>query len=504
MTPPNSTEKAFAQDFKSVITLDKSQRRFFDDTARVIGVNFHRQKGKDFAAACKAINEGLQRTEDWTIVGLNQNQADETFRKCKRIVDSMKGLLKRKFGTDRVEEDHSEEYDDYLKDVDHHFVCRARKLILPNGSRIISRAGRNPNSVVGSTGNLLFTEFGLLPGGGYEHWGLLFPITTSAGFKFIMISTPRGKNTKFYEIMSNAEGLYSTHFCDIYKSVYEDGYQLYDAMGKPFPQNTREEQELAIKTFRRIYADEGKWAREYECNFTGDLSALVPWAELERAAQLGEGKPFDWVDVTLSGQPLGDVWMEMKNEVRAGGRVEVGWDVARTTHISAVTINFARQNQPKHLRFLVAMHDLPFEDQRAFVRAAMDLKYGSVGAGDATGLGRESNEAMARLYRDRWDPFQFTLKGKREIASSLRTAFSDGNQTLPSHKTHKFVSTDIYAIQKDDSGGQLLLEETPNPLMTNSHCDIGWSLGLNRVAGSKTPPRFVPPPLKNIPVGLGL
>ena len=90
------------------------------------------------------------------------------------------------------------------------------------------------------------TEFGLYPKGGYEHWGVLFPIITRGSFKIVIISTPRGKNTKFYELMQNEDGDYSTHTCDIYKSVFEEGYQLLDSKGRPFPQSTREEQEAAI------------------------------------------------------------------------------------------------------------------------------------------------------------------------------------------------------------------------------------------------------------------
>ncbi len=485
MTATLDLKSEISEPAPSVITFDPSQRRLFEDPARVVAVNWHRQKGKDFTAIAKAINEACVTGQDWWVVGMTQAQADETFNKGKKVIGAMKLLLKRMFGTDEVREE-SESFVDYDAEIDHAFVCTARIMRLPNGARVVSLPGKDPDTLAGRTGNMLLTEFGLYPKGGYPHWDVLFPITTRGGFKFIMISTPRGKNTKFYEVFSNAEGFYSVHFCDIYKSVHEDGYQLYDAQGKPFPQNTTEERDLAIKTFRRIYNSESKWPREYECQFTGDLSSLIPWAELERAAELGKDLPFDFVRVNDSGSPIGPVWQALKAEALAGGRVEVGWDVARTNHLSAITINFNRTNRPKHLRFVVAMRNLPFEDQRAFVRAAMDLRYGSVGGGDATGLGRESNEAMEKRYKDRWSPYQFTVPGKRAIASSLVTAFGDGAQTLPAlDGPHKSIATDLYAIQKDDTGGQLLLEETPNPLLPESHCDIAYSLGINRVVGAR-------------------
>lgn len=478
----------------SVIHFDRSQKRLFDDPARVVMVVWHRQKGKDFTAIAKAINEACITGQDWWIVGLTQAQADETFNKGKKVIASMKLLLKKMFGTDEVKEE-TERFMDYDREINHLFECSARIMRLPNGARIVSLPGKNPDSLAGRTGNMILTEFCLYPYGGHPHWDILFPITTRGGFKFIMITTPRGKNTKGYEVFQNEDGFYSIHFCDIQTSVYEDGYQLFDAKGNPFPQNTREEQTLAIETYQRIYNSPAKWEREYECKFSGDLSALVPWCQLERAAALGEGRPFDYLHVKDGGQPLGDLWLTLKNEAAAGARVEVGWDVARTNDLSAVPFNFARVNQPKHLRFLVTMKNVAFEEQRAFVKAVMDLQRYSVGAGDATGLGRESNEAMERLYQcgkgeSRWNPFQFTAQGKRQIASSLATAFSDGTQTLPSLEgPYKFIATDIYAIQKDDTGAQLELDETPNPLLKDSHCDVGYALGLSRVAGANAPTR---------------
>jgi hypothetical protein len=490
---------------KSVINFDASQRKFFDDPAGVIAVCFHRQKGKDFVAAAKAVNEACQTAQDWWIVGMTQAQADETFNKVKKVVEAMKAVLKRMFGTDQVRDDETEHYIDYDKEIKQRFECSSRIMRLPNGARIVSLPGRNPDALAGRTGNMILTEFGLYPKGGNDHWDILFPTVTRGGFRFIMISTPRGKNTKFYDVFSNRDGLYSTHFCDIYKSVYEEGYQLYDAQRRPFPMATREEQEYAIAMFRKAYNSESKWAREYECKFTGDLSSLITWAQLERAAQLGAGLPFDYVHVNGNGHPVGDVWAEMKAQASAGTRVEVGWDVARTADgdLSAVPVNFSRPNAPKHLRFLVTMRGMEFGDMRSFVRAAMELRWGSVGSGDATGLGRESNETLAKLFPDRWTPFMFTAPGKREIASSLSTAFSDGTQTIPSLEgDHKFIATDLYAIQKDDTGGQLQIDETTNVLLPESHCDIAYGVGLARVAGARNfqlPPP--PPPGRVKPLG---
>jgi len=347
---------------------------------------------------------------------------------------------------------------------------------------------------------MILTEFGLYPKGGYEHWKILFPITTRGGFKLIAISTPRGKNTKFYEIFSNPDQFYSVHFCDIRKSVFEDGYQLHDAKGQAFDQSTDVKKEEAIATFRRIYNDEGGWQREYLCLFTGDLSALVPWAELERAGQLlnTDGfvyRRFDEQDQIRAVPPV-------FANVLAGRRLAVGWDVARRGHLSAVTINDTATGKPSRLIALIVMRGCSFEFMRHVVTSMMDTSRASVGFGDATGLGMESNEVLAKRYRERWTPFTFTTPGKREVASALRTAFSDGMQAIPATDgEYKFIATDVYAIQADQAGANLIISESANPLLEESHCDIAFSLGLARLAESRNARPALPAPMSHKPVG---
>ncbi len=66
-----------------MITLDPAQRRFFMDDVRVQAVRRHRQKGKDFTTAAKAVLHAMETGQSWYIVSLTQRQADATFAKCK-------------------------------------------------------------------------------------------------------------------------------------------------------------------------------------------------------------------------------------------------------------------------------------------------------------------------------------------------------------------------------------------------------------------------------------
>lgn len=93
-----------------------------------------------------------------------------------------------------------------------------------------------------------------------------------------MISTPRGRDSKFYELVSDP-GTYSVHRCTIEDAVAE-GYVLRDQQGEP----------TDLETFKSLYNDEAGWR---------------PGWFRERLG--GDGK----------------------------GRLETGWDVARRGDLSA-------------------------------------------------------------------------------------------------------------------------------------------------------------------------
>jgi hypothetical protein len=91
---------------------------------------------------------------------------------------------------------------------------------------------------------------------------------------------------------------------------------------------------------------------------------------------------------------------------------------------------------------------------------------------------------------------------KKELASGLKTAFTDQQQTIPALESpYKFIATDLYALQKDDTGGDVTYDVTENPLMPESHCDITWSGALARRAGSKRIMVPLKAPMARKPVG---
>jgi phage FluMu gp28-like protein len=473
-----------------MITFDPSQRRFFDDDARVIAVNWHRQKGKDFVAAGKAVKTAARRKGDWFITSLTQRQADASFSKADRFVEAYKTVLKMR-GKVTASEEQFQEYDEA---IDHTFTRTARTLTLPNGNRVVSLPGKNPDTLAGLTGNIILTEFGLFPQGGYNHWRVIFPLTTR-GYQACLVSTPRSKKTKYYEICSQPD-IYSVHTCPITRSVAEDGYVLRDNKGNP----------CTLEAFKKLYNDDAGWQREYECQFTGDLDSLITWALL-MSAQDGE---LATRVIHVEGDNGWDGSLIAWLQAQPAGRFELGWDVARTGHLSSLWINHAARDGKKRLAALVLMHNCRFETQRSIIQAVMNCRPGSVGAGDATGLGNDSNETLATRYRDNWQPIVFNGKSKSELGSLGKTAYGDGVQKLPSFTIDtslKFIATDVYSIQCQPTGDaadkRLALSETENELEPRSHCDIAYSNLLALFAGTLAGGRrgALPRPLYEKPLG---
>ena len=171
--------------------------------------------------------------------------------------------------------------------------------------------------------------------------------------------------------------------------------------------------------------------------------------------------------------------------LRAADKVSVGYDVARTGHLSSVPILAKSGSRWKHMA-LLTMHKRAFALQRDAIRAIMAAVPAAIGAGDATGLGMDTCETLTReLGEYRWASVNFgTSKG--EIGTRMVRVFEDANIDLSDSRDDEDVVYDLAAIQTATlPSGRVSFVETANPINKLSHCDIAWSIGLALLVGEE-------------------
>lgn len=460
-TIPNITDANFADAPKrrvgdAIVPLYGYQYEAIRADARIQILKWCRQAGKDWIAALKACISAIQKPQAWYIVSLTERQSLATFDKVKQHLRAMDVAVSDADCTDETIG---------FRDAQGQWCqVTAKTVRLPKGASITALPGSNPDAIAGLTGNVIFTEFALLPDNGVNHWRVVFPLITR-GYQIVAISTPRGHDTKFAELCRNPHGKYWVSEVDIHRAV-ADGMKLLDEDGRP----------ITVAELETLYNDAAGWKREYLCQESDDLDALIAWRHLELAKADYQAKRLDVGSVDDYNPAHENVFADLP---RTGGAYFLGWDVARKGHLSPIWVN-QLVGDVYYLRLLVNMHKADFDYMSRVLVQGMDVV--QHGAGDATGLGMESCERAAKRYPGRFDEVNFS-SAKPALGSRLMQTYQDVRQRIP-RDGFDDVIYDLHAIQKETRLGRLILHETMNGIEKRSHCDMAYANALALHAAS--------------------
>jgi len=170
-----------------------------------------------------------------------------------------------------------------------------------------------------------------------------------------------------------------------------------------------------------------------------------------------------------------------------GGKVWIGYDVARTGHLSAVPFLF-QDGDRRPLKALVTMQGMKFGRQREMIEKVMRKVPAAAGLGDATGLGMQVNEELAEKFGDhRWKGVNFSAL-KPELGTQLVRSCEDGLIPLPGGRENEDIVYDLRGLRTDKlPSGRVKFTESANPVEKRSHCDIAWAIALaNMAAGEES------------------
>ena len=397
------------------------QRRYLADRARFKAGMWSRQTGKTFTTTLEAVLDVLEaeaegRVSRWTILSVSQARA----------LDAMDNGVKLHLQAIGA----AFEALDVPLDVDTlaHVVRIGRR-----GSYIRAVAAK-PATARGMSDNLILDEFA-------HHqdnraiWTALLPVVSRPDLKLRVISTPNGRGDKFYEVMTEPDGLFSRHVVSIY-----------DAVADGLPRN--------IAELKRAMGDPAAWAQEFECQFVDGATSWLPYELIDGCE-----------DADAPG-------------VYQGGPVYVGMDFAARGDLTVIAV-LELVGDVLWLRELIELRATSFAEQLATLDRVMRDYRVARAALDQTGLGEMPvQEAQRRHGSYRVEGVLFSVMRKLDMATALKERMEDQRLRLP--VGHAALRADLHSVQRvaGATGAPRLVAERQD----GSHADRFWALALASAA----------------------
>jgi phage FluMu gp28-like protein len=414
---------------------------------------------------------------------------------------------------------------------DSNSALTAFALQFANGHRIYSLSS-NPNALAGKRGHVFLDEFAL-----HFDQRTLYrtakPVTTWGG-QFSIISTHRGTNTLFYQLVQDAKNGnpmgWSLHEVPIQKAVAEG---IVERINKK--KGTNESREDFLKRLRKECIDQESWDQEY-CCIPADESAaffsyemldsctdpnlrLMTFAELQRHLNESSSSSFSFSssaslapsarDDQAPGAGLSSLApagrdgqgegalptlpaptplipsienqkSKIKNLPALHSSLFIGVDVAR--HHDLCVIDVGEKIGPiMYDRLRLEFQGQPYSQIEAQLYPLLSLPQLKYAAIDKSGIGDQLSERARERFGWKVEPVNFTPAMKEKLAFTLRQQFEDRLVRIPADDK---LRADLRGLKKETtpSGKITFLGET-----ADSHCDRTWAKALRHHAARRRP-----------------
>lgn len=404
------------------------QLAWLNDLSRFKIGMWSRQVGKTFCTTFEIAEDMVAariegRPAPWVMLSRGERQSASNLRQLRRHLKGMGEAF--------------EELESDFK-VDDETVYR-RLEIRMSDEVWVAALPANPDTARGESANIYLDEFAIHRDS-REIWGALFPIV-SAGWKLRITSTPKGKQNKFYELMTAEETDFSRHVVDIHRAV---------ADGLP----------RDIEVLRRNLGDEDLWRQEFECEWLDEASAWLP-QDLILA-----------VEDERAGEPAG----------YAGGACYIGNDIAARNDlwvawvIEEVGDVFWTREVRVLKRASFAEQDAVLDELVARYRVARVCM-------DQTGMGEKPVEDAKRRYgSSRVEGVLFTPGNKLVLATAGKQVFEDRRIRIPEGDIK--MRADLNKLKRVDgpTGAPRFVAEADSA----GHADYAWACFLAVNAATDT------------------
>ena len=417
----------------SIIRLLPYQRKWLEDKSRFKAGMMARQCGKTFSATLEIVDSTIEAMangikEDWIILSRGERQAQEALNEgIKKHLKAFKisfEMLNLKWKSETKES------------------YNATEVILPNGAKITALPA-NPDTARGFSRNVLLDEFA------FHHdsariWAAVFPVVTRGNKKIRVISTPNGKDNKFYDIITDKTGVWSTHSTDIYQAVTQG-------------------LNLNPDDLKAALGDDVSWAREYELSWVDDATAWLPYALIKEAQYETAGRP----------------------ELYGGGPCYIGNDIGRKHDLWAAVV-VERVADLLIVREVVTKHNETFAEHDRELDRLMEFYNVRRLCMDETGMGAKPVEdAISRYGANLVEGITFTPANKSVMATAAKQLFEDRKIRIPLDAE---LAKDLGKLRRSFTAtGGVRFDAESN---ASGHADRAWGLNLAVMAAQEAPASF--------------
>ncbi len=401
------------------------QKREMLNRSRFKHRRWARQTGKSFIFTLESVDDCNEHKTDWLFLSRGERQS-------KKLIATAKM--------------HAQAYDIAAEEIESDYEVDGRQykmseLHFPNGSTITGLPA-NPDTARGWSANVLLDEFAFHKDS-RAIWTALFP-TITRGYKMRVVSTPNGKQNKFYELESNEK--FDHDVVDIHRA-FAEGLELRDEDGRAI---TPEELIAAM-------GDDEAAAQEYLVQYIDEATAYITYELINECEDPEIEIMPSWAALLLQKAQAGfDLYRETKVEqdldasdifasVEFGGELYLGVDIGRRRDLTVLWLDekIGRIVKP---RAVISLARTPFYQQRLVLHALLGLSKLRRAQIDQTGIGAQLAET-AQIKFGAWkvEGVDFTSANKEAIAGRFKESLEDHRRVLPADSK---IRNSIHSVKR--------------------------------------------------------
>jgi len=390
-------------------TLYPYQLKFVGDSSRWRIVNKSRQIGFSLTVALDAISGALVRERNQLIVSASKKNAEIVLNYVRGHLESMNMLPA---------------------------VDKEGYIELCNGKHIMV-CSTNWRTARGFNGDVYLDEFAFTIRD-KEIWQAIVPSITAVNGRVTVISTPKSRIDKFWQIWERKSEKWSKHCVTIH-----------DAIRDGFP--------VDIEELRELF-DPEEFAQAYECIPLDTTDSYIPYNLIEPCLYDPGSEAFEAVALNVP-------------ESKGRRNFVYGVDIGRTKDETAVAETF-RLDKVVWCCGIQSWQKMPFRTQKEKLSNILGQPGTQLMAIDKGGIGMNLHEDLQYLYPEKVRGVSFAPAVKERLAKKVKIAFEEKRVRIPNDPS---LVSHILSIRRSANKTSTFSYNSED---SEHHGDKFWALAL--------------------------